>query len=553
MKKINFLAASAILAFAAVSTSFAQNNLGADCGCPSVSSRAVVEMNTIFTGTTTGGITLDHDAVLTCDKIYVMRTKCYVINGATLTVMPGTVVKGAATGVATDASALIITKGSKIIADGTQTCPIVFTAESDNLSTHPICSRGEWGGLVLLGKAKNNLIVGNAYCTGTAGVGFVEGYNGTLTYNQYGMPAGQTDDDDNSGILRYVSIRHSGAVLQLANELNGLSLGSVGRGTTIDYLDIIGSDDDGIEFFGGTVNVKHIAMYWGNDDMFDYDLGWKGKAQFLFGIQSPDVASIPGGDNGFEADGDDDKKGDAAGYMSHPIIYNATLIGNGLGSANDFTGPSAIRAKERTEGEIYNSVFANFKFGLDISRTRGSLGAPSGSADAYENWNAGTLVVKNNTFVNMTDATYGPNGICISTTNGKGTGTPAVRAVASASDITKFQTTDGNTYQTTALPGFDYTFGLTCGTPGSITDKFDAVPNPEIAGVLPPAGTGFTPVSYRGAFGASEKNWLSDWSIGSTLGVSAGLTNCPTDVNLDGKTDGSDYLQLLQKIFTSCQ
>jgi hypothetical protein len=552
MKKINFLAASAIMAFAAVSTGFAQSNLGADCGCPSVSSRTVVDINTVFTGTTSGGITLNHDAVLTCDKVYVMHTKSYVINNATLTIMPGTLIKGAAALNETDASAMIITRGSKIIADGTQSCPIVFTAESDNLTNHPICARGEWGGLVLLGKAKNNLIVGNGSCAGTAGVGFIEGYDVAQTFNLYGMPAGQTDDDDNSGVLRYVSIRHSGAVLQLGNELNGLSLGSVGRGTTIDYLDIIGSDDDGIEFFGGTVNVKHIAMYWGNDDMFDYDLGWSGKAQFLFGIQSPDVA-IPGGDNGFEADGDDNTKGDAAGYMSHPIIYNATIIGNGLGTANDYTGPSAIRAKERTEGEIYNSVFANFKYGLDISKTRGTLGAPTGSVDSYENWIAGTLVVKNNTFVNMTDATYGPNGICISTKNGKGTSTVAVRTVASASDITKFQTTDGNTYQT-SLPGFDFGFGMTCGNPGSITHQYDATPNPQIAGVAPAAGSlFFSPVAYRGAFGANEKNWLSDWSIGSTIGVTPGLTKCETDVNLDGKTDGADYLKVIQKIFTSCQ
>jgi hypothetical protein len=471
-----------------------------------------------------------------------MRTKCYVINNATLTIRPGTVIKGAPTGSATDASALIIAKGSKIIAEGYATCPIVFTALSDNLDNqHPICARGEWGGLVLLGKAKNNLIVGNTYCTGTKGVGFIEGYDATNAYNQYGMPEGQTNDDDNSGVLKYVSIRHSGAVLQTANELNGLSLGSVGRGTKIDYVDIIGSDDDGIEFFGGTVNVKHIGMFWGNDDMFDYDLGWKGNAQFLFGIQSPDIAAIPGGDNGFEADGDDNSKGDDAGFMSHPVIYNATLIGNGLASANDFSGPSAIRAKERCEGEIYNSVLANFRFGLDLNNKRTALATPPGTTDAYTNWINGSLIVRNNTFVNMTG---GLGHVTVTQATGP-------RAAGSASDLTKF-TTDGNTYAST-LAGFDFAFAMTCGTPGTITHKFDAVPN-NIAGIAPPAGSGFfTPVSYRGAFGATEKSWLSDWSIGKEIGVSAGLVPCPNDINNNGIINTSDLNSVLGALGQSCQ
>jgi hypothetical protein len=552
MKKFKHLAAVALLASVAVTNNFAQNNLGEDCGCPPVSQRDNVELSTLFNGS---GNTLTHDAVLTCNHNYIIRTKLYVYTGSTLTINPGTVIKGAATGTPTDASALVVMVGAKIMAAGTESCPIVFTAEADNLDgNYPICNRGQWGGLVLLGKAPNNLIVGNVYSASTTqnGIGFIEGYDAANPYNHYGAAPGLTDENDNSGILRYVSIRHAGAVLQLANELNGLSLGSVGRGTTIDHIEILAADDDNVEFFGGTVNVKYITAWWGADDMFDYDLGWNGNAQFLFSITSPDRVAIPGSDNGFEADGDDDKRGNLAGYMSHPTIYNTTLISDGAASANDFSGPSAIRAKERTEGEIYNSVFANFKFGLDLSNTRGSLPPAQGTTDAYQNWIAGNLVVKNNTFVNMTDPTYGPNGICISTTNGKGTGTPAVRAVASASDLTKF-TGDGNTYQTT-LPGFDYVLGMTCGTPGTITHKFDAVPNPEISSsIIPPANGFFTRVSYRGAFGANEKSWLSGWTMGEQMNVTRGLVNCPTDVNSDGKTDGSDYLDLVGSFGFSCQ
>ncbi len=567
MKRIRLFAATALLATVAVTNSFAQYP-GADCGCPPLAARTPVELNTIFTGTFgvipgPGGNTLDHDAVLTCEHTYIMRNKLYVINGATLTIMPGTIVKGVDTGVATDAAALIITRGSKIIANGTASAQIIFTALDDNLDgNYPIGAKQQWGGLVLLGKATNNLIATNASCTGpngvkTAGIGFVEGYDASNEYNQYGGAIGSTNDNDNSGVLKYVSIRHAGAVLQLGNELNGLTLGSVGSGTIIDYVDIVANADDGIEFFGGTVNVKHIAMWWGNDDMFDWDLGWKGKAQFLFGIQSSDVVGIDGGDNGFESDGDDNKTGDAAPFMSHPIVYNATIIGNGLASANDFTGPSAIRAKERTEGEIYNSVFANFKFGLDISSARAGL------IDSYQNWTAATpsLIVKNNTFINMTDVNYGGVGLCISTKDGKGTTTAPVRRVATTgagSEMERF-TNDGNTYLA-SLPGFDFNFAMSAGTlspmtPGGITDKFDAVPNPQIAGetILSTHSLFFTPVSYRGAFGSNEKSWMSEWSFGEETAATSGLLMCPNDVNLSGGVNNDDLNSVLGAFGTSCQ
>lgn len=537
MKKIRLLAASAILAFAAISNSFAQNDLGKECGCPLVSARGAGINLSSFADA--DGV-LTSNLLLTCDKLYILDKKIYVPWGKTLTIMPGTVVKADPSGNPSTASAIVVMRGGKIFANGSQTCPIVFTASADPMDgSYAITNTGKWGGIVILGRAKNNLIGsnGSSVSPDSTGIGWVEGYPAASVYNHYGMKPGFEVSNDNSGILRYVSIRHAGAIVTGANELNGLTLASVGSGTTIDYIDIVANADDGIEFFGGTVNVKHIAMWWGNDDMFDWDLGWIGNGQFLFGIQCPDIALLAGGDNGFESDGDDNTKGDAAGFMSHPVIYNATLIGNGLASSSDFSGPSALRAKERTEGEIYNSILANFRYGFDLNNKRTALATPPGTTDAYTNWINGSLLVKNNTWVNVT------GGLGVLTV----TQATGPRAAGSASDLSKF-TTDGNTYLT-SVPGFDYTFAM---SGGAITHKFDAVPLPEISSTITPSGSFFSPVSYRGAFASNEKSWLSDWSYGKLTNSTTGLVICPNDVDNSGAINSDDLLQVLGAFGTSC-
>jgi hypothetical protein len=567
MKKIKLLAMTGLLTMASVTASFAQtyvseNNLGADCGCPSVSARTTsVNLSTLADA---NGV-LTSNVVLTCDKMWVLDKKIYVPDGKSITIKPGTVIKGILTPQPADAVALIICRGGKIFAAGEPTSPIIFTASDDNLNgQYPICARGKWGGVVLLGKAPNNLVVGNVYNAAAegAGVGFIEGFDGANAYNRYGMPFGQTDENDNSGIMRYVSIRHAGAILAVANELNGLSLGSVGRGTTLDHIEIVAADDDNIEFFGGRVDIKYAACYWGADDQFDWDLGWQGRGQFLFAIHTPDRVAVYSSDNGYEADSDDDKYGNTATgggstFMpAHPILYNTTLIGAGNAStASDYTGPSAIRAKERTEGEIYNSVLANWMFGLDLSDTRSTNGTTFGTTDAYQNWNNNLLIVKNNTFVNMTDATYGAPGLCVSTKNGKGSGTAAVRRVATQVEIDKF-TADGNTYQV-SLPGFDFALGMSTATTGAqstITHMFDAVPNHEISStILPPSDGFFKQVNFRGAFSAFEKNWLSGWSFGNNVPVTLGLKPCLTDIDMSGSTNTADLNAVLGAFGTNCQ
>src|SRR6185436_8424364 len=219
---------------------------------------------------------------------------------------------------------------------GTQECQIVFTAAADNLDgTFPIASNGQWCGVLIAGKASNNLTlaangpfqagVGDGKICVADGIGTFEGFASSNSKDQFGVTPAQFDDNDNSGVLTHVSIRHAGAILQVGGEINGLSLGSVGRGTTIDNVEIVSCADDGIEFWGGTVNVKHIAMLFGNDDNFDWDDGWRGKAQFLYVLKTDNTASVDS-DNGFECDADDQKSNNTP--RSHPVVFNATMIGN---------------------------------------------------------------------------------------------------------------------------------------------------------------------------------------------------------------------------------
>ena len=336
-KTLSKIAATTAIAVAAISSSFGQTNLGADCGCPSVASRPTVLVSTLATSGGAGdGELTAANTIFDCAHTYILDKKIYVAPGKSLTINPGTVVKGRKYSTADSATALTVEVGGKIFADGSSTCQIVFTAEADNLDgTYPIANKGQWGGVVIAGKATNNLTLAangpvnfaGKLCVAD-GLGTFEGFNSSNSKDQFGVnltTGGVFDDNDNSGILRYVSIRHSGASLVVGAELNGLTLGSVGRGTTIEHIEITSCADDNIEFFGGTVNVKYLTMLFGNDDMLDWDDGYTGKIQFVFGMKTDNTASVDA-DNGFEMDADDQKSNLLP--RSHPIIYNVSNEGN---------------------------------------------------------------------------------------------------------------------------------------------------------------------------------------------------------------------------------
>lgn len=557
MKKLITNLAAVAIAMVTGTAAFAQTNLGSDCGCPPVSSRPTVLVSTLAaSGGNVDGELNATNTIFDCAHTYILDKKIYVPSGKILNIQPGTVIKGRYRSTADSVVALTVERGGKIIADGLPTCQIVFTAEADPMDgTYPVSNKGMWGGVLIAGKATNNLTLaangpftagsGNGRLCVANGLGTFEGFASSNSRDQFGvdLTAGETfDDNDNSGILRYVSIRHSGAILTVGSEINGLTLGSVGRGTTIDHVEIVSCADDNIEFFGGTVNVKNLTMMFGNDDMLDWDDGYSGKIQFAFGIKTSDTltASVDA-DNGFEMDADDQKSNLLP--RSHPIIYNTTFIGNGKQTlTSDNSGIAAIEAKELTEGEIYNSIFANFRYGLNLIK---SLGTRTGTSESYHNWaNTGgngsnSLKIKCNAFI----ACNKPLALDKN----------AVTAY-SASDSVQFYVTDENTVAS-SLTGFTYAWNMNNST-NVVSTRFDAVPNPAltVSGgcAAAPADGFFSPVSYKGAFASSGKNWLSDWAYAQLLNVTPGLQPCPTDINGDGVTNNVDFLQLLGQFNQSC-
>ncbi|MDI1256578.1 MAG: T9SS type A sorting domain-containing protein [Flavobacterium sp.] len=288
----------------------------------------------------------------TTGKTYKLTGLIYVRNNATLTIQPGVVIKGIYTNTGT---ALVITKGAKINAVGTANSPIVFTSAKAAGSR----AAGDWGGIILLGKAKFNL---------NNGVNNIEGITASVN-TEYG--GGTTpDDNDNSGTLKYVRIEFGGFVFSPNNEINGLTFGAIGRGTTIDNVQVSFSGDDSFEWFGGSVNCKHLVAYRGLDDDFDTDNGYKGIIQFALGIKDPQIADNPAisTSEGFESDNN------AAGTASvspndntSAIFTNFTMIGP---SYRATIAPSvavaagharAARIRRVSQLKVFNSLFLDFK------------------------------------------------------------------------------------------------------------------------------------------------------------------------------------------------
>lgn len=317
----------------------------------------------------------------TSDNVYVLDGFVFVEEGATLTIEPGTVIKGKP-GTGENASALIIARGARIYAEGTPDRPIIFTAEADPLDgSFDASIRGQWGGLIILGRARTNLANGEAN---------IEGIPSTETRARYGCVPNNTtpttvddcDDNDNSGVLRYVSIRHGGSNIGADNEINGLTLGAVGSGTTIEYVEVFANEDDGVEFFGGTVNTRYLVAAFCGDDAFDYDEGFRGKGQFWFAIMPPDVGNRAG-----EHDGGRDPE-DGQPYAI-PVIYNATYIGSGAASGNADNNTFVFR--DNAGGKYLNAIFTDFgNIGVQVEDVDGV------DVDSRQRLEQGDLVLAHN-------------------------------------------------------------------------------------------------------------------------------------------------------------
>lgn len=309
-----------------------------------------VEVDPYSDTTLEGNITADK--TLDASKIWLLKGRVSVTEGATLTIPAGTIIK-ATSGTGADASTLIIARGGKIIANGTKENPIVMTSISDNIEvggTYPssgaalsVDTRGLWGGLLILGKAPSSF-------SGDVTELQIEGIPTSDTNGLYGG----TEPNDNSGSIRYLSIRHGGAEIGEGNEINGLTLGGVGSGTTIDNVEVIGNVDDGIEFFGGTVNASNLLVWGQGDDGIDIDQGYSGT------IDGAMVILTAASDHGFEIDG---PEGSLTGRFT---IKNATVIG-----ATDNCEPKGVDGemadfRKGATGDLINILFQGFSSGKDV-------------------------------------------------------------------------------------------------------------------------------------------------------------------------------------------
>ena len=268
-------------------------------------------------------------------KTYVLAGRIAVTSGVTLTIQPGVVVKGQV-GSGANASALVIARGAKINAVGTAAQPIIFTTVADEIKPGQIASpnlepnlEGLWGGLMIMGRAKGSF-------AGDVTEIQIEGIPASDTNGLYGG----TDDADNSGVLKYVSIRHGGANIGEGNEINGLTLGAVGSGTVIENIEVVANQDDGIEWFGGTVSVKNALVWNSGDDAVDTDQSWAGTLDNFIIICGSNT------DHGLEIDGPE------GAYNAAHTVKNGSVKGHPSSEFADF------RAGAR--GTFENLYFFNF-------------------------------------------------------------------------------------------------------------------------------------------------------------------------------------------------
>ena len=406
--------------------------------------------------TVTGDITSDTKWYAAAK--YMLSGFVYVKNNATLTIEPGTLIKG----VSNTKAALIIERGSKIMAAGTVDKPIVFTSDKPKGNR----SYGDWGGLVLCGNAPTN-----KHDSGT-GVGIAEGGIGS----QYGG----TDANDNSGVLQYVRIEFPGIGLTATpnSEINGLTLYAVGIGTTIDHIQVSFSGDDSYEWFGGTVKMKYLIALRGWDDDWDTDNGFSGKVQFFVSLRDPAVAD-QSQSNGFESDNDAD--GSTLSPYTSALFVNGSIFGPLVTSSTSINTlyRHGMQLRRGSRLSVYNSVFAGWPYGLFIDGQKG---------DSPEQATNNVLQIENCVMAGMAQnyvATYMAN---TETWYLDASRHNEIKATNDLLQVTNpFNLTAPNFMPASGSPllsGASF-------TNSRLTDSF------------------FTAVTFRGAFGTT--NWTSGW------------------------------------------
>ncbi|MGJ1513984.1 hypothetical protein ACR79N_03275 [Sphingobacterium siyangense] len=414
----------------------------------------------------------------TSDKIYVLKGFVYVSNGATLTIEPGTIIKGDKASKAT----LTITRGAKINATGTADKPIVFTS---NLAAGAR-SQGDWGGVILLGKAPVNQGTDVKIEGGLAGPTGKDEKN----YIYYGG----TDAADNSGTLKYVRIEFAGIAYSVDNEINGLTLGGVGNGTTLEYIQVYRSGDDAFEWFGGTVNAKHLLAVGTWDDDFDTDFGYSGNVQFALAQRVPTVAD-QSGSNGYESDNN------ATGTVQTPktsaVFSNVTVLGPIQKAGGSFNANYQHGAQIRRNSSIsiLNSVISGFPLaGLYIDDTKVAV-----ANSTSNNFLTGSAVFENNLVYGSKDA-----DLKVSSTDN----------AAAISTLIRAKNVFDNSKYASELFVAPYNFGSDFSNTGATPDfkvlSGSAAASGAIFTNAKVSGSFFEKVAYKGAFGTTD--WTSGWA-----------------------------------------
>ena len=440
---------------------------------------------------------LEENVTWTSDKIYklvgfvrVGQEDVFgtITKKGVLTIQPGTLIIGDRA----SKGALIVQRGSKIIAEGTASSPIVFTSERAPGEREA----GDWGGLVLCGQAPNNL-------PNDATNRQLEG--------GYGAFHGGTDVADNSGSLKYVRLEYAGIPINPNQEVNSLTLGSVGNGTTIDYVQASFGLDDSFEWFGGTVNAKHLIAYKGLDDDFDTDNGFSGYTQYGVGVRGAAIAD-QSGSNGFECD--NDANGSANTPFTSAIFANMTIIG-AKGATNIAIDPlfqNGAQLRRNNKQKIYNTVITGYPYGVYIDSQKGGAKANAAAGDidlqnvilaGVEGWGAGGFGL--GWSVNVK-----PMGVAVPSFENMASGTNgAAILIGEQTPEAWFLSLTGNKIlasnakmglSTTLWSAGRPSFALTSGTAESLI-------GPKLKSDLPAF---FDKTDYVGAFNTTD--WTTGWS-----------------------------------------
>lgn len=450
------------------------------------------------TVTITGNIT--SNTTWSAGQVVLLSAQCYVTGNSVLTIQPGVIILGDKN---VTGAGLFITKGSQLIANGTVNSPIVFTSNQPAGQR----ARGDWGGVILMGKADNNT---------PGGINNIEGLP-ISTLTEYGV-ASNPDNNDNSGSLKYVRIEFGGYAYQQDKEINGLTFGAVGRGTTIDHIQVSFNNDDAFEWFGGTVNCKYLVSYRNLDDDFDTDFGFGGNVQFGLAIRDPQIADAPAVSTSEFIESDNNATGTSATPVTSGIFSNLTCIG-ALRGAPTVTLPASgvghrnrVRIRRNSALKVYNSVFMD-------QATRGLF--IDGSASETNALN-GLLKVKNNVFAGyLQRATEsGTFGIINSNTF----------VIANANDTLKSSANILTTPYNYTSPDYRPAAGSIALSGASFTDAAlsavtSTVSNPIAANIPSVAciGTSFTltPYTFAATTTITSDYCSLSWSVSSGLSISS--------------------------------